>query len=92
MATNDVTARIGIKDSKIDIRIGISRMEEAAKTDRIRGLPNLENAIDVNQVIKKAAVLVPTLAGANGTQDGNQRREIGVDVLELSAKERASGG
>lgn len=65
MGANDFAACGRIKDGKIDIGIGISGVKEAAEADRVRGLPYLENAVDVNQVFEKGAVLVPALASSN---------------------------
>lgn len=49
-------------------------MEEAAEGDGARGFPEVEDAVDVEEVLEEAAVLVPALAGAGGLQDCDQRR------------------
>jgi hypothetical protein len=48
MVANNISTGVRIKDSKIDIRIGIGRMEKATETDRVRGFPYLENTVNFN--------------------------------------------
>lgn len=63
-------------------------MEKATKANRGRGFPEFENLIDIDEVIEKAAMFVPALAGAHRAQDGDKGGEISVDGFELSAEER----
>lgn len=79
MGTNGFSAGGGIEDGEIDVGIGVSRMEEATKTDGIGSIPELENTVDIEEVLEEATVLVPTLAGADRTEDGDERREILVN-------------
>ena len=88
MGTHSVTASRGIEDGEIDIGIGVGRVEKATKANRVRGFPEFENLIDIDEVIEKAAVFVPALAGAYRTQDGDKGRKISVDRFELSPEER----
>lgn len=46
-------------------------MEEAAEADGVWCFPNLENLVEVKEMIKEAAMLVPALTGSNRAQDGD---------------------
>lgn len=90
MAANDVAAGGGVEDGEVDVGVGVGGVEEATKRDGERGVPEVEDAEDVDEVLKEGAVFVPTLAGADGAEDGDEGREVGVDGGEVIAKERAS--
>lgn len=65
VATDGVAAGGGVKDGEIDIGIGVGGVKEAAESDGVGGLPELEDAVDVDEVVEEASVLVPALAGAD---------------------------
>lgn len=90
VGADDVAAGGGIEDGEVDVGVGVGRVEEAAEGDGGRGLPQVEDAVDVDEVVEEGAVLVPALAGADGAEDGHQRREVGVDSVELVPEEGTS--
>lgn len=92
VAADGVAAGGGVEDGEVDIGVGVGGVEEAAEGDGVGGVPELEDAVDVDEVVEEAAVLVPALSGADGAEDGDKGGEVGVDGLELSAEERACGG
>lgn len=61
ISSNGFTASGGIKDGEIDIGVGVSGVKEATKADSIRGTPDFENTVNVNEVFKEAAMLMPAL-------------------------------
>lgn len=87
MATNNIAASGRIEDGEIDVGIGVSRVEEAAQTNRLWRFPDLENSVDIDKMIEEGAVLVPALAGADGAEDGDERRKVRVNLFELAAEE-----
>lgn len=90
MATNNIAAGRWIENSKIDVGIGIRRVEEAAQTNRLLSFPDFENSVDINEVIEERAVLVPTLAGTDGTEDRDERGKVRVYLFKFTAKERTN--
>lgn len=90
MASNNITASGRIENGEIDIGIGIRRVEETAQTHRLLRFPDFENTVDIDEVIEEGAVLVPALAGADGAEDGDERRKVRVYLFELAAKERTN--
>ncbi|KAK2966981.1 hypothetical protein RJ640_009665 [Escallonia rubra] len=91
MAPNSVPAGGRVEDGKVDVGVRISGVKEATKADRVLRLPELEDAVDVDEVVEEAAVLVPALACADGSEDGDQGRQALVDGFELSAEEGTGG-
>lgn len=89
VCADDVTTSVGVENGEVDIGIGIGGVEEAAEADGVGSFPDLENAVDVVEVVQEAAVLVPALPGADGAQDGKQRRQAGVDGFQVAAEEGA---
>lgn len=61
ISSDSFTASGGIKDGKIDIGVGVSRVEEATKADSIRGTPEFKDTINVDEMFKEAAMLMPAL-------------------------------
>ena len=90
MSANHVAARRRIKNGEIDIRIGVSRVEETTKADRFRCFPDLEDAVHIKKVLEEAAMFVPALAGADGAEDGDEGRQLLVDAFEFAAEEGTS--
>ena len=89
VASDFVAAGGGVEDGEVDVRIGIGGVEEATEGDRIGGFPYLEDAVDVEEVIQEAAVLVPALSGADGAKHGHEGGEFGVDHFKLASEEGA---
>lgn len=55
----------GIKNGKIDIRVGVGRVKEATKADSIRSTPEFEYTVHVEKVFKEATMLMPALPCTN---------------------------
>lgn len=91
VAAHGVAAGGRIEDGEVDVGVGISGVEEAAKANRVLGFPELENFVDVDKVVEEAAVFVPALAGADGAEDGDEGGEFWVDGFEFTAEERTGG-
>ena len=62
-------------------------MEEATERDGVWSSPEVEDAVDVDEVVEEGAVFVPALAGANGGEEGDEGRELFVDGFELATEE-----
>lgn len=65
-------------------------MEEAAEADGVRRFPEGENAVYVEKMVEEAAMFVPALSGTDALQDGDERREVLVNGLEVPAEEGTS--
>ena len=88
-AGEKITTACGrVKNGQVNIRIGVHGMKEATAGDRIRGTPEFEDAVDIDEVAKEAAVLVPALACTNRTEDGDEAREDWINNLQLRSEER----
>lgn len=85
-----VAAGGGIEDGEVDVGVGVGGVEEAAEGDGVGGFPELENAVDIEEVVEEAAVLVPALARTDGAEDGEEGGEVDVDGFELAAEEGTS--
>ncbi|KAK3003488.1 hypothetical protein RJ639_018819 [Escallonia herrerae] len=72
MAPNSVPAGGRVEDGKVNVGVRISGVKEATKADRVLRLPELEDAVGVDEVVEEAAVLVPALACADGSEEGDQ--------------------
>jgi hypothetical protein len=68
-----------IENGEIDIGVGVSRVEETKQANSLLCFPEFVNSVHIDEVIEEAAMLVPALAGADGAQDGDERREFGVN-------------
>lgn len=90
MRANGFTAGGGIEDGEVNVGIGVSRVEETAEGHRIWGFPEMEDAEDVDEVLEESAVFVPALAGADRAKDGDKRRQVGINSVELIAEEGTS--
>lgn len=71
VAADSVAAGGRVEDGEVDVGVGVSGVEEAAEGDGIRGFPEFEDAVDVDEVVEEAAVFVPAFAGADGLEDGD---------------------
>lgn len=90
VVADGVAAGGGIEDGEVDVGVGVGGVEEAAEGDGVGGFPELENAVDIEEVVEEAAVLVPALAGTDGAEDGEEGGEVDVDGFELAAEEGTS--
>lgn len=63
-------------------------MKETAAGYRVWGSPELEDAVDVDEMAEEAAILVPAFACTDGTEEGNKARKGGIDNVKLRAEER----
>ncbi|THG13820.1 hypothetical protein TEA_014298 [Camellia sinensis var. sinensis] len=68
----------GVEDGEADVGVGVGGVEEAAEGDGVRGCPELENAVDVNEMVEEAAVLaLVTMEGRLGSMDSSSPRRKG---------------
>ena len=81
VATND----------EVDARVGVGGVEEAVEADKVGGSPKLEDAVDVDEVVKEAAMLVPALIGVHKAEKGEKGREVVVDRAKFTLEEGPSG-
>lgn len=86
-----VAAGGGIKDGEVNVGVGVGGVEETAERDGGRRFPEGEDAMDVEEVVEEGAVLVPALAGVDGTEERDEGGEGGVDEGDVAGEERAGG-
>lgn len=91
VGANRVAAGGRIEDGEIDVGVGVGGVEKAAEADGLGGIPELEDAVDVEKVIEEAAVLMPALSGTDRAEDGDEAGEVDVYGLELAAEEGPGG-
>lgn len=77
----------GWEYGEIDVGIGVGRVEEAAEADGVGGLPHLEYAVDAEEVVEEATVLVPALAGTRRAKHRHKAWQVLVNGFELAAQE-----
>lgn len=78
VGADNVAASGGVEDGEVDVGVGVGGVEEAAETDGVGGVPQLEDAVSVDEVVEEAAVLVPALSGAHRSEHGDKGREFWV--------------
>lgn len=81
----------GVEDGEVDVGVGVGGVEEAAEGDGGRGVPEGQDAVDVEEVVEEGAVLVPALVGADGAEEGDEGGKVRVDGREVAGEERAGG-
>lgn len=91
VGANRVTAGGRIENGEIDVGVRVGGVEKAAEADGVGGIPELEDTVDVEEVIKEAAVLMPALTGSDGAEYGDEVGEVDVYGLELAAEEGPGG-
>lgn len=90
MAADDFPVGQGVEDCKIVIGVGVNGMKETKKADGVWCLPELEDSVDMEEVVKKGSEPVPAFTGAGGTQDGQEGWQVFVHRLEFFTEERTS--
>ena len=76
MAANDVAAGGRVKDSEVDVGVGVGGVEKAAEVDEVEGSPKFEDAVDVGEVVEEAVVLLPALASAHRVEEGEREGRL----------------